>query len=400
MYGGSSGGQRTPRDDKHRRHSEDKSGITTKFGANSDSAYLGDDKSFNGSVRNQQPVVMSRFFGAIPPRPASTPPVPPPAAATSGHNPAIMTWDCVSHGSSAQLTSGGGSLVYSSASSTQSRSSSNAPTPVRPSNMPTLQRAFSLQGMSSGQAMYSSIPVMCKMPSAGKSFADLAETLQVSPPTSNGFFLTPTMSCSHHIYCNLFARYPSTLYCLSLATCFSHPSPLSMYCPSHCGSEHIHTLVDHALHLRLQRERRAETHAGAAARPRPAAAASRTRGRRRGRGRGGVWSSTADAVPRRRPRRRASQRPRPRSGSARRRTPISRWPTATGGIRRTRTGTGTVVQTGIWTGIWTGTRSGTWTGAGTRTCVCGPKSASEPPRIQQQRLVRDTPAQSHRQQQE
>lgn len=284
-------------DDKHRRHSEDKIGTTAKFGMNSDAAYLGDDKSFNGSVRNhppesssagiKQPVVMSRFFGAIPPRPTSTPPVPPPAAATSGHNPAIMTWDCVSHGSSAQLTSGGGSLAYSSASSTQSRSSSNAPAPVRPSNMPTLQRAFSLQGMSSGQAMYSSIPVMCKMPSAGKSFADLAETLQVSDVIVlfiNSLPTYPVRITAIEIY--LSHVLPLTLL-LSLAPLYSHPSPLSVYC--HLAvTEHTHSLVDHALHICMQRERRAEAHAGAAAGPRaaPAAAVSRPRGRGRGSGRG------------------------------------------------------------------------------------------------------------------
>ena len=233
---------RTPRDDKQRRHSETLRSIMPML-ADSEAAFLGDEKSFNG-LRTQhqhpegttiptapstskQPVVMSRFFGAIPPRPASTPPVPPfatgltpgrapaagpgpgpgpPLAAASGYNPAVMTWDCVSHGSSGQMTTG--SLAYSSTSSTQSGSTHGPAGPSghtgphgphsphsphnthnphaashRPTGVPSLQRAYSLEGMTlstaSGQAGYSNIPVMCRMPSAGKSFADLAETLQV-----------------------------------------------------------------------------------------------------------------------------------------------------------------------------------------------------------------------------
>jgi hypothetical protein len=154
-------------------------------------AYLGDEKIFNdlASLKHpptadsipplKQPVAMGRFFGTIPPRPASTPIVPPLAAVASGYNPAVMTWDCASHGSSGQQTSGAGSLAYSTGTSNQSGTTTEAPQRLAPS----LQRAYSLEGMSSqsqsAQAAYSSIPVMCKMPSAGKGFADLAETLQV-----------------------------------------------------------------------------------------------------------------------------------------------------------------------------------------------------------------------------
>ena len=164
----------------------------------------------------------------------------------------------------------------------------------------------------------STIPVMCRMPSAGRSFADLADTLQVR--LDLGLFsphLGPCLGPSLGPY--LIADLADTLQVRRRPPFFTHtnprydarpvspilhppnithttPTPFHPYnfqpvSPIQRPAAHPHTRLGHAVHFRLRGGGRAAPDADTAARhpaPIPAAATDggRGRGRARGRGRG------------------------------------------------------------------------------------------------------------------